>query len=118
MITRVTVATGAAAILVGGYLAVTPAVARAESACLPNGPVTYTPAPGAAPITVPACPVPTPRGGQPEPTRVSKPRPPKYRKVCGRWWVKGLDKHGHGGTRKGKRGLWHTEPGCRRVRVR
>ena len=40
-------------------------------------------------------------------------RPAAKRKRCGTWWVKGRDAHGHGGKRRGHRGVWHIEKGCR-----
>ena len=76
-------------------------------------------------IRVPACATPasTPtteptRTTVPKPTKTTAPTPKRSttrRTVCGTWWVKGRDSHGHGGSRPGHRGTWHVVRGCRRV---
>ena len=38
----------------------------------------------------------------------------RTRRVCGTWWVRGRDAHGHGGRRPGRRGTWHVVRECRR----
>ena len=79
---------------------------------------------------LPSCPASAaPAGPKPQQTR-AKTTVPKTRtttprrtvaaktthhRVCGTWWVAGLDSHGHGGTRAGHRGQWHIVRACKVV---